>query len=193
MPLMGGLAQIARYCGIGIVAATPFADPILPNNLHVLPAFPPLGGTDLLLKSFASLTIFACGILASHQSKRRGASVKYRHGFLTAVAGLAVYATLTIFFVARLDNPDSHTYEFRSVGFWRTELGRTDPKLKNAPAVLAVEIAGTEEWAIEMVWEPWSIYLVRFFLFVSYLVTLGSFNYGFGAVKIQLLPSSSPQ
>src|ERR1700722_10714987 len=116
------LTQIVQYCGIGIVAGTPFADPILPNKLHIMPVFPPLGGTELLLKSFASLIILACGILASRRRKRQSANVKYGRGFLVAVSGLVAYLALTLFFVVRLDNPYDHTYEFRSIGFWRTEL-----------------------------------------------------------------------
>jgi hypothetical protein len=191
MSLTNGLIQIVQYCGIGIVAGTPFADPILPNRWHFMPVFPPLGGTELLLKSFASLIILACGLLASHWRKRQSANVKYRHGFLVAASGLAVYLALTLFFVVRLDNPYDHTYEFRSIGFLRTELGRTDPDLKNAPPLLAIHAVGTDEGHIETVWEPWSIYVVRFFLFASFVVTLGSFNYAFGAVKIDINDLSS--
>jgi hypothetical protein len=175
--------ETVRYCGIGVVAGTPFVDPILPNDWHVVPVFPPLGGADLLLKSFASLIILACGVLVTRSSKRRSARVKYRRGLSVAMVGLAVYVALVMFFVFRIDNAYNHTYEFRSIGFLRTELGKNDPDLKNAPPKLAIHVVGTDEGYIETVWEPWSIYVVRFFLFVSFVVTLGSFNYAFGAVE----------
>jgi hypothetical protein len=188
--LTSGLFQTARYCGIGVVAGTPFADPILPNDWHVVPVFPPLGGTDLLLKSFASLVILACSVLAT-RNKRRSGRVKYRRGFSVALAGLAFYVALVVSFVVRIDNPYNHTYEFRSIGFLKTELGKTDPDLKNAPPSIAIQVVGTDEGHIETVWEPWSIFVVRFLLFVSYLVTLGSLNYAFGAVKIDINDASS--
>jgi hypothetical protein len=104
-------------------------------------------------------------------------SAKFRVGFSFAVAGFAFYVILVQAFVVRLDFTADHTYQYRSVGFRRTELGRSDPDLKNAPAAEAVKIAGTEEEAIETVWEPWSIYIVRFFLFASYVLMLGSLNF----------------
>jgi hypothetical protein len=137
------------------------------------------------LKSFASLAILACGAFASNQRKRRSPGARFRHGFFFALGGLAAYAALVLSFVVRIDFPD-HTYQFRSVGFWRTQLGRQHPDLKNAPAGLAIKIAGTEEEAIETVWEPWSIYVVRLLLFASYTLTLGSLNFAFGAVKIEV-------
>jgi len=137
-----------------------------------------------LLEPVASLLIAASGVLAAHLSKRRSPSTKFRRGFFIAAAGVVLYAILAMTLVVRIDFPD-HTYQYRSVGFWRTELGRQHPDLKGAPAARAVKVVGTEEEAIETVWEPWSIYVARFLLFASYVLMLGSLNFGFGAVRLE--------
>jgi hypothetical protein len=184
MPLNRGLKQATRYVGLGVVTGFPLAGWALPRNWQTGAAFPPLGGMNHLLEPVASLLIAASFVLAANLKKRRSPSAKFRRGFCLAMAGVVLYTIFVQFFVVRIDFAADHTYQYRSVGFWRTELGSNDPDLKNAPAALAVKIVGTEEEAIETVWEPWSIFVARFLLFASYVLMLGSLNFGFGAVKL---------
>jgi hypothetical protein len=184
MPLNSFLKQAGRYLGMGAVTGFPLVGLAMPENGQTAVVFPPLGGMNHLLEPAASLLIAACGILANNLSKRRSPSTKFRRGFFVFVAGLVFYVILVMTLVVRIDFPDN-TYQYRSIGFWRTELGRTDHDLKNAPAALAVKIVGTEEEAIETVWEPWSIFVARFLLFASYVLMLGSLNFGLGAVKFK--------
>jgi hypothetical protein len=189
MPLRGTLKQAFHYCGTGaryggmvLVTGFPLVGLAMPENHQTAAVFPPLGGMNHLLEPVASLLILASGILAANLRKRRSPSAKFRRGFFVAAVGVALYVIFVLFFVVRIDFPD-HTYQYRSVGFRRTELGRYDPDLKNAPAAHAVKVVGTEEEAIETVWEPWSIDVARFLLFASYVLMLGSLNFAFGAVK----------
>ncbi len=190
MPLKGALKLAgrycgmgARYCGMGLVTGFPLVGLAMPKNGQTAAVFPPLGGMNHLLEPVASLLILASGILAANLRKRRSSSAKFRSGFFVAAVGVVLYVIFVLSFVVRIDFPD-HTYQYRSVGFRRTELGRIDPDLKDAPAALAIQIAGTDEAAIEGVWEPWSIDVARFLLFASYVLMLGSLNFAFGAVKL---------
>jgi hypothetical protein len=192
MPLKVGLKKVGRYCGMCAVSAIPLIGLAMPDKGPTAVVFPPLGGMNHLLEPVASLLIAASFFLASHLSKRRSPSTKFRHGFFLFVAGLVLYVILVQFFVVRIDFPD-HTYQYRSVGFWRTELGRQHPELKNAPDALAVKVVGTEEEAIETVWEPWSIKVARILLFASYVLMLGSLNFGFGAVRINTADAAFKQ
>jgi hypothetical protein len=184
MPLSSGLKKAGCYAGVGVVTGFPLAGWALPKDLQIAAAFPPLGGMNHLLEPIASLLIASGFVLATNLKKRRSPSAKFRRGLLLAVVGSVFYLIFVQAFTVRVDFKEDHTYQYRSVGFWRTELGRTDPELKNVPAALAVNIVGTEEEAIERVWAPWSIYLARLLLFASYVLTLGSLNFGFGAVRL---------
>jgi hypothetical protein len=184
MPLKGILKRVPHYCGMVLVIGLPLVGLAMPENHQPVVVFPPLGGMNHLLEPTASILIFASGMLAANLRKKRSPSAKYRRGFLFAAIGVVLYTIFVLSFVVRIDLPD-HTYQYRSVGFRRTELGRSHPDLKNAPDAQAVKVVGTEEEAIETVWEPWSIHIVRFSLFCSYVLMLGSLNFAFGAEKLE--------
>jgi hypothetical protein len=191
MSLKGLFQQVGRYAVMAVATCLPLAGFGIPKDSPIVFVFPPLGGLNNLLEPGASLLIVASGVLALHQSKRRSPSAKFRRGFLIGLICFAVCITLVMTLVVRIDYPD-HTYQYRLVGIWRTELGRENPELKNAPAALAIKIVGTEEEAIETVWEPWSIFLARILLFTSFVATLGSLNFAFGALKLGTSDAGSP-
>jgi hypothetical protein len=186
MPLISGLKQFGRYSGMVVVTGFPLVGSAIPRNWQTILVFPPLGGMNHLLEPFASLLIAASGIYAVNLRKRRSPSTKFRRGFFVAIAGFVLYTILVLSLVVRIGFPDG-TYQYRSIGFQRTQLGRSDRDLKNAPAAQAIKVVGTEEEAIETVWEPWSIHVAQFLLFTSYVLTLGSFNFGIGALKLSTL------
>jgi hypothetical protein len=151
--------------------------------ISVIPqVWPPLGSIELFAATIATLLILAFGYLPSitegKAKLRRGA----RRAIIVAVVAIFVYVGLLAKFVKGVPTNDYGT-QYRSIGYQRTPAALSEAP--NTSDVKLLETVTLDDKGIEEAWTPFSVWIVRLGLFVSYVGGLGALSYFFGSLSHQ--------
>lgn|GEM_PF-4670641 len=149
--------------------------PVLTNEKFQTPQilWPPIGSVVVYAPGIAAVLIWAIGELPKLSTKKGAARYWFIGGIATALIALGCYALLLIAYVPGVPTP-FNGMQYRTVGSVRTPVA--DRCTPNKTDQDLLRCGGLEDGDIETLWTPSSVYRIRFELFVSYILVLGSIN-----------------
>jgi hypothetical protein len=151
--------------------------------ISVIPqVWPPLGSVELFAAAIATLLITAFGYLPSLTEGKAKSKRYARWSILVSVFAIVIYVGLLAKFVKEIPTTD-YGIQYRSIGYTRTPAALT--KAPNTSDVQLLEIVPLDDAGIEKAWTPFSVWIVRLALFVSYVSGLGALGYFFGSLSHQ--------
>jgi len=166
-----------------VIASVPLAGEKL--NLPAI-VWPPLGSIEAYAARAATGIIAAFAALPSLIfRKKSSAKIGAAAGIIVASVSLCFYAHFLTEYVKRIDTPHNGV-QYRSVGSTRTELANRN--FPGASDEYILQQNGLEDADIKEMWTSASVDRARLDLFISYVLTLASFNFFLGA-----LAKASPQ
>jgi hypothetical protein len=159
-----------------------FAIPAVPLigyawKLHVV--WPPLGSIEVYAATSAVAIIAALGALPGLFGAPTSAKKWATGGILAALLPLGCYAFLLTKYVKAVETPNNGT-QYRTIGGQLTPLALKTYPGESPEGILAKN--GLTDGDIERMWTPTSVECARLELFLSYVLTLGLFNFARGSL-----------
>jgi hypothetical protein len=151
--------------------------------ISVIPAvWPPLGSIELFAAAIATLLISAFSYLPSTIDEKAKAKHYTTLSIRVAVIAIIIYVGLLAKFVKEVPT-NIYGIQYRSIGYQRTANALSEAP--NRDDVELLKMAGLDDAGIEKAWTPFSVWIVRIGLFVSYVGGLGALSYYFGSLSHQ--------
>ena len=174
MPSFGSVIRGIVRTVLSVLPLTGYL-PILTNEKVQTPQilWPPIGSVVIYAAGIAAVLIWAIGELPKLSVKKAADRYWFAGGIAAALLSLGWYALLLIAYVKGVETP-FNGLQYRTVGSVRTPVA--DRCTPNKTDQDLLRCGGLEDGDIEELWTPSSVYRVRFELFMSYILVLGSIN-----------------
>lgn len=151
--------------------------------ISVIPqVWPPLGSVELFAAAIATLLITAFGYLPSLTEGKAKSKRYARWSIVLAVLAIFTYVGLLAKFVKEVPTND-YGIQYRSIGYQRMPAALAEAL--NTSDVELLEMVPLDDSGIEKAWTPFSVWIVRLGLFISYVGGLGALSYFFGSLSHQ--------